>query len=114
MVRCIIRRHKCPVRKPNDMKRARTLISQYIGALMKIDRLTTENDRLRRKVDEYKSRDEDEDDDDDWYGDDNEEFEDLDVVIFLRDIGFDPDNLPSSVGERMAIRDLLQAAKAVR
>jgi hypothetical protein len=95
------------------MKRVKTLISQYITALMKIDRLTDEIDRLKRKTDQWRPGD-DEDDDDDWYGDDSEEYEDLDVVIFLRDIGFDPDRLPSSVGERMAIRDLLQAAKAVR
>lgn len=44
----------------------------------------------------------------------NEEWEELDVVVFLRDIGFDPDNLPNSLGERMAIRDAIAAARVLR
>ena len=45
---------------------------------------------------------------------DEDFFDPSDMMDFLEDIGIDPYDLPSSVGERMAIRDLLQAAKAVR
>lgn len=39
----------------------------------------------------------------------NEDFIDpSDMMDFLEDIGFDPFNLPPSVGERMEIRDRLQ------
>lgn len=37
----------------------------------------------------------------------DEEFEELEERVFLRDIGFDPDNLPSSVGERADIKRAL-------
>jgi len=36
------------------------------------------------------------------------------LYYFLEDIGFDPYNLPSSVGERRDIYDLVQAARKVR
>lgn len=56
----------------------------------------------------------------DLYGDDDDdEFEVLDydpvaLFTFVKEIGFDPYNLPSSLGECLAIRDLLQAARKVR
>jgi chromosome segregation ATPase len=38
-----------------------------------------------------------------------EDLEDLPERIFLQEIGFDPDRLPSSVGERMDIRSRLES-----
>jgi hypothetical protein len=86
----------------------------YAAALRKIDRLRdiieSQNDRIQELEKELEEAEEY-----DIYDDvGEEEWEELDVVVFLRDIGFDPDRLPSSVGDRRAIRDLLEAAKAVR
>jgi chromosome segregation ATPase len=44
---------------------------------------------------------------DSWIPVTKEDLEDLEQFTFLRDIGLDPDRLPSSVGERMNIRDRL-------
>ena len=38
----------------------------------------------------------------------DEDLEDLEERNFLRDIGLDPDRLPTSVGDRMMLRDRLQ------
>lgn len=45
---------------------------------------------------------------------DDDEYEDLEERVFLKDIGFDPDRLPMSVGERMGIARLLEAAAMFR
>lgn len=66
----------------------------------KVEELETELEQLREGIDEQVIEAEG-------------EWEDLDVVVFLRDIGFDPDNLPSSVGERMSIRDAITAARVL-
>lgn len=39
---------------------------------------------------------------------DDDEYEDIEERVFLRDIGLDPDRLPTSVGDRMMLRDRLQ------
>ena len=44
-----------------------------------------------------------------WIPVSEEELEDMDERVFLRDIGLDPDRLPSSVGERMDIRKRLES-----
>jgi len=40
---------------------------------------------------------------------DDEEYDEIEERVFLRDIGFDPDRLPKSVGERMDIRSRLES-----
>lgn len=44
---------------------------------------------------------------DSWVPVSEEELNEIEERVFLRDIGFDPDRLPISVGERMAIRDAI-------
>lgn len=39
---------------------------------------------------------------------DDDDFEELEERVFLRDIGLDPDRLPNSLGDRMMLRDRLQ------
>jgi hypothetical protein len=62
--------------------------------------------------------------DDEEYGDlylEDDDCPDLDedprymeLRDFIRDIGFDPEALPSSLGDRMAICGLIEAARAMR
>lgn len=56
-------------------------------------------------------------DDDQWIyapNPDPEFLETLDPYIFLREIGLDPFNLPDNLGELMAIRDAVKAARMLR
>lgn len=46
---------------------------------------------------------------DSWIPISPEELEEVQERVFLRDIGLDPDRLPSSVGERMDIRKRLES-----
>jgi len=44
-----------------------------------------------------------------WVPVSDEDFNEIEERVFLRDIGFDPDRLPTSVGERMDIRSRLES-----
>lgn len=46
---------------------------------------------------------------DSWMPVSEEDLEDLPERIFLQEIGFDPDRLPTSVGERMDIKSRLES-----
>lgn len=44
-----------------------------------------------------------------WVPVSDEEFNEIEERVFLRDIGFDPDRLPSMLGERVDIRSRLES-----
>jgi len=46
---------------------------------------------------------------DSWVPVSDDDLEEVEERVFLRDIGLDPDRLPSSVGERMDIRSRLES-----
>lgn len=83
------------------------------AALSKIDDLEEQIADLEMEIDDLKQDAEDEDDDL-YYEDDCPDLDEdpryMEMREFLRDIGFDPDSLPGSLGERMAIARLLEAA----
>lgn len=94
------------------------LRARLSAALSKIDDLESQIADLEMQVDDLEHDAEAEDDDDLYYEDDCPDLDEdpryMEMREFLRDIGFDPDSLPSSVGERMAICGLLEAARAMR
>lgn len=93
------------------------LRARLSAALSKIDDLEDQILDLEMQVDDLEQEKEREDDgpdygDDEWSEmDEHHEEEWLDMRQFIRDIGFDPTNLPASVGERMAIARILEAAR---
>lgn len=84
-------------------------------ALTKIEELEEQIADLEMEIDDLKQDAEEEElygdlyaeDEDVLVQDDPEYLETLDAFVFLREIGLDPFKLPSSVGERMEIRDRL-------
>lgn len=90
------------------------------AALSKIDELEDQIADLEMKIDDLdadKKADEEYGDlyvEDEGCPDLDEDPRYMEMRDFLYDIGFDPDALPSSLGARIGIHDLLQAAKAMR
>jgi len=85
-------------------------------ALAKIEELEEQIADLEQEIDDLEQDAErandplyDSDDVIEIFNPDPEALETLDPYVFLRDIGFDPWNLPSSVGERMDIRKRLES-----
>lgn len=106
---------------PKDLDEAISLIEyqeRHIKHLLdKIENLEQEIDDLEQQVGDLEDEAEREKDAPDYGDDEWQELDELpenlwlDMREFLSDIGFDPTNLPSNVGERMAIARILEAAR---
>lgn len=98
------------------MARFGFITTKYDEALATIQDQKREIDRLQQIIDlqneriselESQIEEHEECEEEPWIRISDEEFEELEERVFLRDIGFDPDELPSSVGARLDIRRVL-------
>jgi len=87
------------------------------AALSKIDQLEEQIADLEMEIDDLKEDKKADEDYGDLYSEDDdcidldEDPRYMELRDFLSDIGFDPHDLPSSVGERMAIARLIEAGR---
>lgn len=82
-------------------------------ALARIEELEDQIADLELEIDDLQPED-----DDLYYEEDCPDLDEdpryMEMREFIRDIGFDPDALPSSLGERMALCNLIAAARVLR
>lgn len=89
-----------------------TMKERYRDALQTIEDLKHQISEMDDEISELEDRIEElekEVEDADLFELDSDDLEELDAYVFLREIGFDPDNLPTSVGERIDIRNKLES-----